>query len=106
MNGKNFSCFIGIDISKSSFYVAIIKDERNASYVFENSKKGTNALIRLLKNQKIPLTDTLMCMEHTGVYGSTNSKMSVAVLDFSTKILGAPKKRARIRTNKVYLSYS
>ncbi len=69
MNRKNFSCFIGIDISKSDFYVAIIKDERTASYVFENSKKGTNAFIRLLRNQKIGLEDTLMCMEHTGVYG-------------------------------------
>ncbi|MGB5437219.1 MAG: IS110 family transposase [Maribacter sp.] len=69
MNRKNFSCFIGIDISKSNFYVAIIKDEGTASYVFENSKKGTNAFIRLLRNQRIDLEYTLMCMEHTGVYG-------------------------------------
>jgi len=69
MNRKDFCCFIGIDISKKVFDVAIIKDERTTSYVFENSKKGTNAFIRLLKNQKIPLANTLMCMEHTGVYG-------------------------------------
>ncbi|MEB3345911.1 IS110 family transposase [Aquimarina gracilis] len=69
MKRKNFSCFIGIDISKSFFDVAIIKDDRTSSYVFENSKKGTNAFIRLLRNQKIGLDDTLMCLEHTGVYG-------------------------------------
>lgn len=51
------------------FDVAIIHDERTTSYVFENSKKGTNAFIRLLKNQKISLFDTLICLEHTGVYG-------------------------------------
>jgi len=69
MNRQNFCYFIGIDISKKVFDVAIIKDERTTSYVFENSKKGTNAFIRLLKNQKIPLENTLICMEHTGVYG-------------------------------------
>ncbi len=69
MNNQNFTCFIGIDISKKVFDVAVIKDERTTSYVFENSKKGTNAFIRLLKNQRIPLANTLMCIEHTGVYG-------------------------------------
>ncbi len=69
MKRQDFRFFIGIDISKKTFDVAIIQNERTTSYVFENSKKGTNALIRLLKNQKIPLENTLMCMEHTGVYG-------------------------------------
>ena len=69
MNKQKFQFFIGIDISKRSFDVAIIDDDRTTSYVFENTKKGINAFIRLLKNQKIPLPDTLICMEHTGVYG-------------------------------------
>lgn len=69
MNKQNFQFFIGIDISKRFFDVAIILNDRTASYVFENTKKGTNAFIRLLRNQKIPLPDTLICMEHTGVYG-------------------------------------
>lgn len=69
MNGQNFCYFIGIDISKKFFDVAIIENDRTASYVFENTKKGTNAFIRLLKNQKISLDNTLICMEHTGVYG-------------------------------------
>lgn len=69
MNRQNFNYFIGIDISKKFFDVAIIENDRTTSYVFENTKKGTNAFIRLLKNQKIPLDNTLICMEHTGVYG-------------------------------------
>ena len=69
MNNKDFTYFIGIDISKKVFDVAIIQNQRTTSYVFENSKKGTNAFIRLLKNQKIALPNTLICMEHTGVYG-------------------------------------
>ena len=69
MNRQNFYYFIGIDISKKFFDVAIIENDRTTSYVFENTKKGTNAFIRLLKNQKIPLDNTLICMEHTGVYG-------------------------------------
>lgn len=69
MNEQTFQFFIGIDISKRYFDVAILIDQRTTSYVFENSRKGTNAFIRLLKNQKIPLSNTLMCMEHTGVYG-------------------------------------
>ncbi|MEH6658033.1 IS110 family transposase [Leeuwenhoekiella marinoflava] len=69
MNRKNYSCFVGIDISKKDFYVAILQEERTASYTFENSKKGINAFIRLIRNQKIDLKNTLMCMEHTGVYG-------------------------------------
>lgn len=69
MNKQNFQFFIGIDISKRFFDVAIIDNERTASYVFENTRKGVNAFIRLLKNQGIPLSNTLICMEHTGVYG-------------------------------------
>ena len=69
MNKQNFQFFIGIDISKRFFDVAIINGDRTTSYVFENSRKGVNAFIRLLKNQKISLTNTLICMEHTGVYG-------------------------------------
>ncbi|MEZ4969140.1 MAG: IS110 family transposase, partial [Flavobacteriaceae bacterium] len=69
MNKKNYQFFIGIDISKRFFDVAIINGDGTTSYVFENTKKGTNAFIRLLKNQKISMENTLICMEHTGVYG-------------------------------------
>ncbi|WP_338357305.1 IS110 family transposase [Yeosuana marina] len=69
MNKQNFKFFIGIDISKRFFDVAIMDGNGTASYLFENTRKGVNAFIRLLRNQKIPLSNTLICMEHTGVYG-------------------------------------
>lgn len=70
MNKQNFSQFIGIDISKSTFDVAIIdSDSNNKSYVFDNTVKGIKAFLRLLKNQKMCLSETLICMEHTGIYG-------------------------------------
>ncbi len=70
MNKQNFSHFTGIDISKLTFDVAIIDiDNKTSSYVFDNSLKGIKAFLQLLKNQKIPLSSTLICMEHTGIYG-------------------------------------
>ncbi|UZO80377.1 IS110 family transposase [Aquimarina sp. ERC-38] len=68
MNKQNFSNFIGIDISKLTFDVAILINSESTSYVFENTVKGIKAFLRLLKNQKIELSKTLICMEHTGVY--------------------------------------
>lgn len=69
MKKQDYLYYVGIDISKSTFDVAIVNAEGTTSYVFENSKKGTNAFIRKLRNQKIHLKDTLICLEHTGVYG-------------------------------------
>jgi len=70
MKNQKFSHFVGIDLSKLSFDVAIIVDEQEPkSYVFDNTKKGIQAFFRLLKNQNIEIPDILVCMEHTGVYG-------------------------------------
>lgn len=62
--------FIGIDISKRTFDVAIINGEVTKSFLFDNTQKGVKAFLRLLKNQDITLDDTLICMEHTGIYGN------------------------------------
>ncbi|CAM1344254.1 IS110 family RNA-guided transposase [Tenacibaculum amylolyticum] len=70
MNKQIFSQFIGIDLSKSTFDVAIIdNNNKSNSYVFENTTKGIKAFLRLLKNQKMDLSETFICMEHTGIYG-------------------------------------
>lgn len=70
MKKLNFMFFVGIDISKISFDVAIVHDETVKSFLFENNQKGIKAFLRLLKNQCIALDDTLICMEHTGIYGN------------------------------------
>lgn len=70
MEQSTFIHFIGIDISKNTFDVALMEDDKaTSSFLFKNTKKGVNAFIRLLKNKNISLEKTLICMEHTGVYG-------------------------------------
>lgn len=69
MKEQNFLHFIGIDISKKTFDAAILSQGTTSSHVFENTTKGIRAFYRLLRNRKIHLDQTLICMEHTGVYG-------------------------------------
>ena len=69
MKTEHFLHFIGIDISKSTFDIAIISGNTTTSHVFDNTPKGARAFLRLLRNRKIHLGDSLICMEHTGVYG-------------------------------------
>jgi len=66
-----FNHFVGIDISKGSFDVAVIKDNdiSNAvSSVASNDPKGIAQLEEFLRRQEINLDQTLFCMEHTGIY--------------------------------------
>ncbi len=70
MKKQNFSNFIGIDISKLTFDVAILSgSDEPKSFVFKNERKGIKAFLQLLKNKGIKLEEALVCMEHTGVYG-------------------------------------
>lgn len=69
MNKQKFSKFIGIDVSKNTFDVAIISENTTESFVFENSLKGTKAFFQLIKNKKYPIEQCFICMEHTGIYG-------------------------------------
>jgi len=70
MKTHKFLNFIGIDISKLTYDVAIIDEYQNIqSYVFENTQKGIKSFLQLLKNNKLLLSESLICMEHTGVYG-------------------------------------
>jgi len=67
----NFKNFIGIDISKGTFDVALIKDNNLlvlASDDFPNTSSGIVKLEEFLKNQELDMTETLFCMEHTGIY--------------------------------------
>lgn len=75
MKKQNYLHFVGIDISKLTFDVAVMAGSKDsASYVFDNTQKGIKAFLQLLKNQSIELSTTLICMEHTGVYGKLISQ--------------------------------
>lgn len=69
MKKSDFLYFVGIDVSKQTFDVAIVNGSTTKSFVFDNTNKGVRAFLRLLKNQRMGLDETLVCMEHTGIYG-------------------------------------
>jgi transposase len=65
-----FKSFTGIDISKKVFDVALIFPETGAitHQRFNQNKDGFSAFINWLRSHKIKIDDTLICMEHTGLY--------------------------------------
>jgi transposase len=66
-----FKNFIGIDISKGTFDIALIKDSNAASMtslVCTNDPKGIVHLEEFLNKQGVNTKETLFCMEHTGIY--------------------------------------
>lgn len=67
----NFKNFIGIDISKGTFDIALIKDNNVSNMLSDDFTNNTDGLVKLeefLKKQSINMEETLFCMEHTGVY--------------------------------------
>lgn len=72
MKKQNFKHFVGIDVSKDTFDIAILSNENTSkalSFVFENSQKGTKEFLRCMGDQKLDLEEIFFCMEHTGIYG-------------------------------------
>lgn len=66
-----FTKFIGIDISKSTFDLALIKEntpEKMVTAKFSNSPKGIVALEQFIRKQDLVKQDILFCIEHTGLY--------------------------------------
>lgn len=67
----NFKNFIGIDISKDTFNYALIKDGDVSNTVtgeISNSHPGLVKFEEFLRSQKLNMEETLICMEHTGIY--------------------------------------
>ena len=64
-----FKYFIGIDVSKKTFDVAI-KKQGNTFYLgeFPNDRKGILSFLKEIKRQGFSPKETLVCMEHTGIY--------------------------------------
>lgn len=65
------SYFVGIDISKASFDVAIRQEENPEDCIhqkFDNSVAGYKQLLAWLKKQKIIFHESFFVMEHTGWY--------------------------------------
>jgi transposase len=70
-HNMNFKNFIGIDISKNTFDLALIKDGNASAIITEQVSNSTSGMVKLeefLKKQGLKMEETLFCMEHTGVY--------------------------------------
>ncbi|MGQ8870618.1 IS110 family transposase [Myroides sp. TSA_177.3] len=68
---SKFKHFVGIDISKEYFDVTILTDSKSTFHnQFSNDKDGVKELLKWIKSNQCFLKDTLICMEHTGIYKS------------------------------------
>jgi transposase len=69
---NKFKHFLGIDVSKEYFDAVVILngDKQNTIHnQFVNDYKGIQALRKWLKDQNATFENTLICLEHTGMYG-------------------------------------
>ena len=68
-----FTNFVGIDVSKSKFDLALIKGQDKDHViqgVFDNTQKGIKTMSKFLeKEHRVQLSETIFCMEFTGIYG-------------------------------------
>ena len=67
----NYSYYIGNDISKEWFDVALLNVQtprKTEHRQFENSEKGFKELMTWLREKGVKLSQAFFCLEHTGVY--------------------------------------
>ena len=76
---NKFKHFIGIDISKEYFDAFLIAENGNRKHnQFSNTSKGVREFLKWFKGEKLKIEDTLICMEHRGMYGKVLSTLLVA----------------------------
>lgn len=72
----NFKYFIGIDVSKKTLDLSVLKGKDFEFHVqIDNSIDGLNDFLKLLKKQKINISNCLWCAENTGVYNEHLKKI-------------------------------
>lgn len=82
---NKFKHFLGIDVSKEYFDAVVILDgnkEKTIHNQFVNDYKGVKALCKWLKEQGASSENTLVCLEHTGMYGKVIIKY-LMIFNFS-----------------------
>lgn len=71
MNYEKTKNFIGVDVSKATLDLALIKDndlKNIKSFVLTNDKAGFRELKKILAQNKICFEEVIFCIEHTGYY--------------------------------------
>jgi len=82
---SKFKHFLGIDVSKEYFdAVIILEGEKKIPFhnQFANDYKGVKKLCKWLKEFDATAANTLVCLEHTGMYGKIIIRY-LATFDFS-----------------------
>ena len=65
----NYKYSIGLDVAKKKLDVFIKQGHEKVAYTtISNDKKGFKVLQKVLKQAQVPLSETLFCAEHTGIY--------------------------------------
>lgn len=73
-----FKHFIGIDISKEYFDTFLLSACGFSTHnQFANTNKGVKDFIKWFRKENALIEDTLICMEHTGMYGKLLSSLLV-----------------------------
>jgi transposase len=68
---EQFTNFVGIDISKRTFDVALYSKSKKdvmRHQIFAQDEEGYVAFFKWLEDQSVQLPSVLFCMEHTGIY--------------------------------------
>lgn len=79
---SKFKHFVGIDVSKECFDAVVIVDgmkEKPVHNQFRNDCKGVKSLCKWLKQQGATPQNTLVCLEHTGMYSKIITKELIAL---------------------------
>lgn len=64
-----FNWFVGIDVSKNTLDITVLKSNEKVLFKqIENNVKQLKAFLKELKSQGVILSESLICMEHTGIY--------------------------------------
>ncbi|QYS85998.1 IS110 family transposase [Flavobacterium oreochromis] len=76
---NKFNHFIGIDISKEYFDATLLVESNIQKHnQFANSVKGVKGFLKWLKQENASIENTLICMEHTGMYSKVLSSVLLA----------------------------
>ena len=92
---SNFQNFVGIDVSKEFFDAVVILNgvkDQSIHNQFSNDSKGVKSLNKWLKEKGAVSDNTLICLEHTGMYGKIIIRELIALnfnvwVEMSLKII-------------------
>src|SRR6202008_1450758 len=65
---KDYKYFFGVDISKKTIDVTLLKEAAQTHRQFSNDSLGMDELMNWIKELKLDYNDALFCMEATGLY--------------------------------------